>query len=95
MTRRSYASKVKKGIIAEMKPALKDLIQTHFPYALVHSCGEIAFFLSKEPQEGQIIEPDDVIYPDGGKPVDAICYSCQGRLMHDDFKNVKNIRSVQ
>lgn len=97
MTRRSKESKIKKGILKAAPVALQSLIHTRFPYALLHSCGFAAFYLRREPAVGEILNPEDCIYPNGDMPKQgdaAVCFNCKKILTHADLLS-GNVQRMQ
>ena len=88
MTKRSEASKIRRRTLASAKSVLQHLIEREFPFAVMHSCENIALFLRKPPEDGRPIEPEDVILPDGNSVnlfQEVNCWHCKEPLGHEDF----------
>lgn len=89
MTKRSFTSRAKR--------AVKNTVFAHFPFMLGHSCGFPAFYLKNLPIPEEIINPKNIMYPDGSMPKmgdTAVCFKCKQNLTHEDL-DAENIRRVQ
>ena len=87
----------KRSINSLNRKHMQKHVFSKFPYQLMHSCGKPAFYINKKVEDGDIINPKDVIFPDGTMPKDgtgAFCGSCKQQMYHSDF-DIKNIRSIQ
>ncbi len=94
MTKRSYSSKMNKGILKLAQPTLQQLIHRDFPYAVMHSCGMAAFYLRKRPEIGCIIELYDVILPNGNAVTEppAVCFNCKQPVTPADMLNIQKVQ---
>lgn len=81
----SYQRKARKNQVRFMHQ-LENYLKKYFPYQMVHEttedmegCGKVAFYLTRMVMNGEILDADIAMYPDGSIPTKgekAKCGSC-------------------